>query len=326
MKRRQFIAVLGSTAAWPLVARAQQGEQMRRVGALMFGSEEDPEYHIGLRALREGLQTLGWIEGRNLRMDLRFGDGDLKRLRAHAEELVKLAPDVIVVTSGDGTRTVQQLTRTIPIIFLGVGDPVKGGLVKSIARPEGNATGFTNKFDEIRGKWLELMKEAAPRLARVALLFNAQISSTDFSPYEGAAATLGLTAIRTPFHNAEEIERAIVSFAAEPNGGLVVLPPNPTAENKELIIRLAIQHRLPTIYQTKSFTTDGGMMSYGSDPADVFRNASTYVDRILRGAKPGDLPVQFPTKLQLVVNLKTAKAIGLTIPETLLATADEVIQ
>ncbi len=325
MRRREFIAGLGSAAAWPLAARAQQGERMRRVSTLMFGSKDESEYDVGLRALREGLQTSGWIEGRNLRTDLRFGDGDPKRLRTYAEEFVKLAPDVIVVTSNEGTRTVQQLTRTIPIIFLGVGDPVQGGIVNNLARPEGNATGFTNKFDEIRGKWLELIKEAAPRLTRIALLFNAQIFTGSFS-YEAAAAALGMTTIRIPFRNSEDIERGIVSFAAEPNGGLVVLPPNPAAGNKELIIRLAIQHRLPTIYQVKSFANDGGMMSYGSDPSVVYRSASTYVDRILRGAKPGDLPVQFPTKFELVINLKTAKAIGLEVPPLLLARADEVIE
>jgi len=279
MRRRTFIAGLGSAAAWPLVARAQQEDRVRRVGVLMFGSQDESEYHVGLRALREGLQTSGWIEGRNLRMDLRFGDADPKRLRAYAEEFVKLAPDVMVVTSNRGTRTVQQLTRTIPIIFLGVGDPVLGGIVNNLARPEGNATGFTNKFDEIRGKWLELIKEAAPRLTRVGLLFNEQISTDSFS-YEAAAAALGMTTIRMPFRDAEDIKRAIVSFAAEPNGGLVVMPPNPAAGNKELIILLAIQHRLPTIYQTKTFATDGGMMSYGSDPSVVYRSASTYVDRI----------------------------------------------
>jgi putative ABC transport system substrate-binding protein len=276
MKRREFVVGLGGMATWPLAVRAQQLDRVRRISVLMFASEDEPEYAIGLQALREELQTLGWVESRNLRIDLRFGDSDPKRLHAYAEEFIKQTPDVIVVTSNVRTRTVQELTRTIPIVFLGVRDPVQGGLVRSIARPEGNATGFTNKFDEIRGKWLELMKEAAPRLERVALVRNAQISAPDNFPYEQAAATLGMTAITILYRSAEEIKRAIVSFAAQPNGGLVVVPPNPTAENKKAIIRLALMHRLPTIYQTKTFTIDGGLMSYGSDPADVYRLASTY--------------------------------------------------
>jgi putative tryptophan/tyrosine transport system substrate-binding protein len=326
VRRREFIAGVGGVGAWSLAAEAQPANRVRRVSALIFGSEDEMEYAVGLRALKEGLGASGWNEGHNFRIDIRFADSNLRRLQDYAEELVALSPDVIVVTSSVGARTVKKKTGTIPMVFMGVGDPIADGLVNSIARPRGNATGFTNKFVSIGGKWLELLKEAAPRLQRVAVLLDAQIPRNAVFPFEESAAPVGVSVIRMPYRSTEEIERSMASFAAEPNGGLVLMPPHPSTGNRERIIRTARQLRLPTIYQTRSFAADGGLMSYGSDPVAIYRRASVYVDRILRGAKPSDLPVEFPTKFELVINLKTANALGLTVPETLLATADEVIQ
>src|SRR5258708_36792301 len=276
--------------------------------------------------MREGLAKLGWLEGRNVRFDLRFSDGDPDRLRAHADELVRLAPDVIVVSAGPTTQALLQRTRTIPIVFTNVGDPVAIGLLKNIARPEGNATGITNQYQSFGGKWLELLKEAAPRTARVALIFDAAyLNDQYFGVIDAAAEVLAVKSIRTPYRNAAELERAIDAFAVEPNGGLIMVPPAPTPSNRELIKRIAVKYRLPTFYAAK-YDDAGGMLSYGSDNVELGRIAATYVDRILRGAKVSELPVQFPTKFYLVINLKAAKAIGLTIPESLLLRADEVIE
>jgi putative ABC transport system substrate-binding protein len=328
MRRREFITLLGgAAAAWPLAAGAQQDGRVRRIGILSGRDEADPVTQVQQGALREGLAKLGWIEGRNVRFDLRFSADDPDRLRAHADELVRLAPDVIAVGSLPATRALLQRTRTIPIVFTNVGDPLAGGLLKNIPRPEGNATGITSLFQSIAGKWLELLKEAAPRTARVALIFTPNIVDGGyFAAIDAAAEVLGVKAIRTPYRNAAELERAIDTFAAEPNGGLLMVPPPPSRSNRELINRLALMYRLPTIYPNKYVVAEGGMMSYGADNVEPYRIAASYVDRILRGAKINELPVQFPTRFELVINLKTAKAIGLTISEAFLLRADELIE
>jgi putative tryptophan/tyrosine transport system substrate-binding protein len=329
MRRREFITLLGGTAAaWPLAARAQPDGRSRRVGVLLAGAESDPLIQAYVAALRLRLQQLGWIEGRNLRIDARFNAGELARMRANAQELVGLAPDVIVGGGVAGARALQERTQTIPIVFVQVGDPVASGVVGSIARPEGNTTGITNLFPSIAGKWLELLKEAAPHVTRVALIFNPDFSVTEnyLAAIEAAAAALTVKAIRTPVRSATDIERAIDAFAAEANGGLIQVPPQAVHANRELIVRLARRHRLPAMYNDRLHVADGGLVSYGPDSLDLYRLAASYVDRILRGAKPGDLPVQFPTKFDLVINLKTAKAIGLAIPATLTARADELIE
>jgi putative tryptophan/tyrosine transport system substrate-binding protein len=329
MRRRSFITLLGGAAvAWPLAAKAQQGGRLRRVGVLTSGTERDQVSQAQIAAFRNGLAKVGWVEARNLRIDLRFGGGDANDIRAYAAELVNLAPDVIVASGNAATRAFQQQTQTIPIVITGVGDALANGIVKSIARPEGNTTGVTNLYSSIGGKWLELLKEAAPRVERVALVYNAQVTpDVGFFPtIEEAAPRLAVTAIKTPYRDAVDLVHGIDEFATEPNGGVVVLPPRPADANRRMILRLAAQHQLPTIYQDRAFAAEGGLMSYGSDTANNFRRASYFVDRILRGAKVSELPVEFPTKFELVINLKTAKAIGLTIPETFLVRADEVIE
>jgi putative ABC transport system substrate-binding protein len=329
MRRRAFITCLGGAAVWPLAARGQQGVRVRRIGLLITGPESDPIYQAYMTALREGLEALGWTEGRNLHADARFVGGDSKRVGTYAQELVNLAPDVIVCSGALQTRAVQQQTRTIPIVFVQVGDPVASGVVQNIARPEGNTTGVTNLFLSVTGKWVELLKEVAPGIARVALVFNPEfpVNGNYIAAIEAAAATAGIKATRAPFDNAAEIVCTIDAFAAEPNGGLIVVPPPLAWNDRALILRLALQDRLPVIFDDRLHAVEGALLSYGPNGADLFRRgASTYVDRILRGAKPADLPVQFPTKFDLVVNLKTAKAIGLTVPPALLARADEVIE
>jgi putative ABC transport system substrate-binding protein len=275
----------------------------------------------------DGLAKLGWTEGRNVRFDRRFSDDDPYRMQSQAEALVQRAPDIIVVGSLPATQEVLQRTQTIPIVFHNVGDPVAGGLLKNIARPEGNATGITSVYQSISGKWLELLKEAAPRTTRVALIFNPGIVTENyFAVIDAAAEVLAVRAMRTPYRNAVDLERVIETFASEPNGGLVIVPSPPSDRIRELINRLAVKYRLPTISAGKDYAAEGGMMSYGSDNVEQQRVAASYVDRILRGAKVSDLPVQFPTQFKLVVNLKTAKAMGLTIPESFLLRADEVIE
>ncbi len=327
MRRREFVAGLGAAAAWPLAARAQQGGRMRRIGVLL-NFENDALGKARLALLTQGLGELGWIDGRNVQLDVRWAANNRDRLPTFAMELVDLQPDVILVSSLPVTKAVQLQTRTIPIVFLTVGDPVANALVGSLSRPEGNTTGFTSLFPSIAGKWLELLKEAAPRVARVALLFNPEIVDGNYlPPIESAAAQLLVTAIRTPVRDTIEIGRAIEAFAAEPNGGLILVPPPLFGANQELINRLALRHRLPAIYGSRDSAQPGGLMSYGANPADLYRRGGpSYVDRILRGAKVSDLPVQFPTKFELVINLKTAKAMGLTIPESFLLRADEVIE
>ena len=321
MKRRDFITLLGGVAAaWPLAARAQQEEKVRRIGVLAGTIE--PTW---LAALRDGLAKLGWIEGHNLRIDLRFTLGDPARMRADAVELVSLAPDVIVTTNRPGTAAVQEQTKTIPIVFTAGNDPVSNGLLQNIARPEGNTTGFSSTVDSLLGKRLELLKEAAPHITRVALVFDPQTVNVGFFPsIEAAAPLLDVKAIKTPVRDPLELVRAIDAFAAEPNGGLLVVPVLPEDSYKMLHL-VAAQLRLPAIDSDRPKVADG-LMTYAVDFSDIYRRAAAYVDRILRGTKVSELPVQSPTKFELVINLKTAKALGLTLPPSLLARADEVIE
>ena len=321
MRRREFITLLGgAAAAWPLAVRAQQEEKVRRIGVLAGAIE--PTW---LAALRDGLAKLGWIEGHNLRIDLRFTLGDPARMRADAVELVSLAPDVIVTTNRPATAAVQEQTKTIPIVFTAGNDPVSNGLLQNIARPEGNTTGFSSTVDSLLGKRLELLKEAAPHITRVALVFDPQTVNVGFFPsIEAAAPLLDVQAIKTPVRDPLELVRAIDAFAAEPNGGLLVVPVLPEDSYKMLHL-VAAQHRLPAIDSTRPKVADG-LMTYAVDFSDIYRRAAAYVDRILRGTKVSELPVQSPTKFELVINLKTAKALGLTLPPSLLARADEVIE
>jgi len=327
MRRRDFIRSLGgAAAAWPIAAHAQQGERVRSIGLLGGQPDDDPETRAYLAALREGLAKLGWIEGRNLRIDLRFSSGDPNRMRAYAAELVSLAPEVIVTTSAPATRAAQEQTQTIPIVFTAGNDPVTNGLLQNTARPEGNTTGFTSTVDSLIGKWLELLKEVAPHITRVALVFNPQTVNVGYlRSIEAAAPLPSVQTLKTPVRDPLEMVRTIDAFAAEPNGGLLAVPVLPD-DSYQMLHRLAAQHRLPAMHSNRRFVAAGGLMSYGANFPDNYRRAATYVDRLLRGAKVSELPVQFPTKLELVINLKTAKAIGLSIPEALLLRADEVIE
>jgi len=330
MKRRDFITVLGGAAAWPLVARAQQAEPVRRVGALLDGTKDSPLSQSNIAALRERLAMLGWVEGGNLRVDYRFADGDPDRLAVYAEELVNLRPDLILAITGPAARAVQQRTAVIPIVFMGGGDPASSGLVDNVARPGGNMTGIANFFGSLGGKWLELFKEAVPGLTRVAHVFSANEATANprseiRTSMDAAAARLGVTIVRIEVHNTAEIEPAISAFAAAPHGGLLGTGSASTA-HYEAIRRLALHYRLPLMYGGAAIVEESILMSHGPDALDLVRRAASYVDRMLRGAKPSELPVQYPSKFELVVNLKTAKAIGVTIPEAFLSRADEVIE
>jgi putative tryptophan/tyrosine transport system substrate-binding protein len=328
--RREFIAGVGGVAAMlPFAARAQQQpDRVRRIGVLTLGTEDDPNNRRFAAVLRESLEKAGWIEGRNLRIDLRHAANDPNRLQSDAKQLAGLGLDVIVGFSAAATRALQHETQTIPIVFVYVGDPVNQAIVKSLARPEGNTTGFTNLFASIAGKCVQLLRDAVPSVVRLGLIFNPEIYIFEdyLAEIENSALAAAVNATRTPVRNATEIERAIDAFAAEPNGALFIVPPPLTVPNRQLLHRLAVKHKLPSIYPGSNFTDEGGLMAYTPDIDDVIRGASSYVDRILRGAKVSELPVQFPTKFTLVVNLKTAKAMGLTIPESFLLRADEVIQ
>jgi putative tryptophan/tyrosine transport system substrate-binding protein len=330
MKRREFIALLGgAAAAWPLTVRAQQPERMRRIGVLVgtYG-QTDREGQDRVAVFLDTFRRLGWSDGRNVRIDLRWGAGDTDRSKAFAAELVRSALDVIVVVNNPTLAALQPLTRTIPIVFIQVSDPVGSGFVAGLARPGGNITGFQNFEPTMGGKWLGVLKEAAPNMSRAAVLFGSDIAVNVayLRAAEAVAPSLGLQVAPIDIHAGVEIERAIATFASQPDGGLVVLPnPNATA-NRASIIILAARHRLPAIYPFRFFATEGGLMSYGIDQIDQWRGAATYVDRILRGEKPGDLPVQAPTKFELVINLKTAKATGLQIPPAFPLRADEVIE
>jgi len=327
MKRRQFITLLAGTAAWPLAARAQQAERMRRIGILMVLAD-DPEGQARLAAFSRGLAALGWSDGRNVRIDTRWGAGDADRIRRYATELVALTPDVILAAGGAAVGPLLQATRTVPIVFTGTPDPVGAGFVASLARPGGNATGFTQFEFGISAKWLELLKEIAPRVSRVAVLRDATISAGigQLGAIQSVAPSLGVELTSIDVRDATEIERAVTAFARGSNGGLIVLSSAAGVVHRELIIMLSSQHRLPAVYPQRTFVAGGGLLSYGPDTVDQVRLAVGYVDRILKGEKAADLPVQEATKHELVINLKTAKALGIEVPPMLLARADEVLE
>jgi putative ABC transport system substrate-binding protein len=327
MKRREFITLLGGAAAWPLAARAQQAERRRLIGVLMYVPADDPEGQARLAALAQALKQLGWSDDRNLQTDTRWANAD--DIRRHAAELAALAPDVLV--AGNGTATVTpllQATRTVPIVFVNVIDPVGAGFVASLAQPGGNATGFTIFEYGMSGKWLELLKQIAPRVTRAAVLRDPAVASGigQFGAVQAVAPSLGVELSPVDVRDVGEIERAVTAFARSGNGGLIVTGSALALVHQDPIISLANRHRLPAVYWNRRFVTGGGLISYGPDTIDPFRRAAGYVDRILKGAKPADLPVQAPTKYELLINLKTAKTLGLEVPPPLLARADEVIE
>ena len=332
MKRREFVSLLGgAAAAWPLAARAQRGDRVRLLVAMMGGrnADTDLEGRAWLAAFRQALQELGWVEGRNFRADYRWPSGDLDRMRAIAKEFVDLKPDVMFAGNTPSVEALLRESRTIPIVFANLADPVGTGLIESLARPGGNATGFAGYEYSLAGKWLEMLKEIAPAATRVAILFNpetAPFAQHYLSFIETSAPAFGVTANAASVRSISEMEAAIEAQARAPGGGLVVLPDTFTFSNRALLIALAARHRLPAIYATRGQAIDGGLLSYGPDIVDLYRRAAAYVDRILRGEKPADLPVQNPNKYVLMVNLKTAKALGLTIPDKVMALADEVIE
>jgi putative ABC transport system substrate-binding protein len=332
MRRREFLGVLGSAAAaWPAVARAQQTGPVRRIGVLMGGSKGDSQNEAGLAAFTVALRELGWIDGQNVRIDIRWAAGDVERMRGLAKELVSLQSDVLVGHTTQPVAALQRETRTIPIVFLIVSDPIGSGFVASLPRPGGNITGFINIEDSLGSKWIEVLKEFVPSLARAALMFNPD-TATYFKYYlesfEAAARLRGVEPIAAPVRTAADIERVVASLTERPNAGLAVMPDVAlsTQINRDLIISLAARHRLPTIYPYRYWVGDGGLVSYGIDQVDLYRRVPTYVDRILKGANPAELPVQLPTRFELTVNLKTAKALGLTIAESFLLRADEVLE
>jgi putative ABC transport system substrate-binding protein len=329
MRRREFItAIAGSAVAWPLAARAQQPDKMRRIGVLMQFSADDPEGQRMVAALQQALQRLGWSEGRDVQIDIRWGRNDVDRDRKYAAELIALAPDVIL---GSGTLQVaalQHVTHALPIVFVGVSDPVGAGFIDSLARPGGNVTGFMIFEYSMSGKWLELLKQITPRLTRAAVLRDAinPAGIAQFGAIRATASSLGVDVSPIGVRDDGEIKRALAAFARSADGGLVVTPSAGVSGYRNLIIALAAQYKLPAVYAFRDNVTNGGLISYGPDLVDQFRPAAGYVDRILKGEKPAGLPVQMPTKFELVINLKTAKALGLTIPQSLLASADEVIE
>jgi ABC-type uncharacterized transport system substrate-binding protein len=328
MRRREFITLVGGTAAyWPVAARAQQPERVRRIGGLT-GTADDSITQRRLAAFLQALQQLGWTDGHNVRVDYRWGGGDADRIRKYAAELVALAPDVILSTGGVATERVLQATRTVPIVFVSVPDPVGSGFVDNLSRPGGNATGFTVFEYSLGGKWLELLKELAPRVTRVAVLRDSAITAGigQFVAIQSVASSLGVELSPVNVSDATEIERAVSAFARSSNGGLIVTASALARVHINLIVMLAARHKLPAVYWDRAPVADGGLISYGADLTDQFRLAAGYVDRILKGEKPADLPVQASTKYELVINLKTAKALGLTVPQSLLARADEVIE
>jgi ABC-type uncharacterized transport system substrate-binding protein len=330
MRRRDFISFLGGAVAIPIAAHAQQGEPMRRIGVL-FGAgmdTDDLDMQSRLGAFQQRLQQLGWINGKNVRIDIRAGAGDADRLRRYANELVAFAPDVIVTTGAAAVAPTLKATRSIPVVFNGVVDPVGAGFVDSLAKPGGNATGFVSFEYGLSTKWPELLKEIAPRVTRIAVVRDPDISAGtgQFGAIQAAALSIGVDLVAVSPREADEMERAIAAFARTPNGGLITTSSALSVVRRDLIIRLAAKHKLPAIYYRRLFPNSGGLMSYGPDVIDLFRVAADYVDRILKGEKPADLPVQAPNKYELVINLKTAKALGLTVPPSLLARADELIE
>jgi ABC-type uncharacterized transport system substrate-binding protein len=330
MKRREFITLLGGAAAtWPVLARAQQRERVRRIGVLMALAANDPDAQVRITAFVQGLQQLGWVDGRNVHIDTRWATTNNDELRRHAAELVALAPDVIV--AGSGTATIApllQATRTVPIVFAVAVDPVGAGFVASLARPGANATGFTTFEYSFSGKWLELLKEIAPRVTRVAVLRDPSIASGigQFGAIQAVAPSLQMELSAVDVRDTDEIERAVTTFVRSTNGGMIVTPSPAASRHSNRIIALAARHRLPAIYAWRFYAAAGGLVSYNADLADEYRKTAGYVDRILRGEKPADLPVQASTKYELIINLKTAKALGLDLPASVLARADEVIE
>ncbi len=328
MRRREFIRLLGGAAtAWPLAARAQP-ERVRRIGVLMSFSKSDPEAQAFLSAFVQALAPLGWTDGRNVRIDARWAGGEANQLKAHAVELVSLKPDAILVAGTLGLLSLRKETRSIPIVFVQVGDPVESGLVASLARPGGNITGFTTFEHAMGGKWLEVLKEIAPRIGRVLVILSPENATHPglLRALETAAPSSGVQVTAARVRDAGDIERAVNAFAPSPDAGLIVLPDAVTFVHRDLIVASAARHRLPAIYAFRHFAKSGGLISYGYDPVDLYRRAASYVDRILQGASPADLPIQAPTKFELVINLKTAKALGLDVPPSVLARADEVIE
>jgi putative ABC transport system substrate-binding protein len=329
MSRREFITLLGGVAvAWPLAARAQQRDVVRRVAILISGGEADPEMQARVAAIRERLDNLGWSEGRNVRIDVRFAGGDPDRHSSLARALVALQPDAIIAYSTPIAAALRRESRTIPIVFVNVSDPIGSGLVASLARPGGNLTGFMLYEEGISGKWLAMLKEIAPQLTRAALIANPKTTPYDYfvRTAKAAASSLAVEVVPNPIENVADIERVIESLARLPNGGLVFLPDSTSIQHRDLVVVLAARHRLPAVYAFRFFVAAGGLMSYGTDVIQQYREAAAYVDRILRGAKPADLPVQAPTKYETVLNLKTAKSLGLEVPSSLLVRADEVIE
>ena len=330
MRRREFISVLGGAAvAWPLGVRAQQAQEMRRVGALLVSGANDPEAKVWIRAFQEELQRLGWEQGRNIQIEYRLAGSDEHRLRTGAAELVGMRPDVLFTAGTPALVALSQETRSLPIVFVQVADPIKLGLITSLARPGGNITGFVTVEHTFVGKWLELLKDIAPGRNRVAAILDPDNPSSQllyFRGIEDAAPSLGMHLTRADVRNADDIERVMNAFAQQPNGAFVVIPTAVTILHRDLIIALAARHRLPAIYPYRIFAVSGGLISYGVDLSESYRQAASYVGRILKGAKPGDLPVQLASKFELVVNLKTAKALGLAIPEPFLQHADEIIE
>jgi putative tryptophan/tyrosine transport system substrate-binding protein len=328
LRRREFITLLGGAAAWPLAARAQQGEQMRRIGVLMNIPSNDEEGQARVTAFAQALQKLGWTEGRNARTDTRWAADDADRYRKYSEELVALTPDVILASGSPSVAALLQVTRSVPIVFANVIDRVGAGFVTSMARPRGNATGFIAFEYSISGKWLELLKEITPNLTRVAVLREPSLAAGigQFAAIQSAAASSGVELSAIDSRDAGDIERALAEFAQEPNGGVIIAASSSAVTHRQLIISLAMRYRLPNVYPFRYYPASGGLASYGHDTISDFKRAAAYVDRILKGEKPADLPVQAPTKYELVINLKTAKALGLEIPPTLLARADEVIE
>jgi ABC-type uncharacterized transport system substrate-binding protein len=325
--RREFITLLGGAAAWPLAAHAQQPERMRRVGVLMPFVAGDPEAQLRSTVLAQSLQQSGWTVGRNLQIDYRFPGGEADRIRQYAAELVALAPDVILTVGSIAVAPMQQATRTIPIVFTGLTDPVGAGIVQSLARPGGNATGFTNFEYSMSGKWVELLKQIAPNVTRAAVLRDptAAAGIGQFAAIQSVAQSLGVELTPVTVRDTAELERSMAAFARSANGGMISTAGG-TAFRRDIIIRLASRHKLPAVYPFRYYAKDGGLITYGPDTLDPVRRAAEYVNRILKGEKAADLPVQAPTKYELVINLKTAKALGLDVPPSLLARADEVIE
>src|SRR5215475_14466944 len=321
MRRREFITLIGGAATWPLAASGQQAERVRRIGMLM-GVADDREGQARVTALKQGLQELGWTDGRNIQIETRFGVADAGRIRDQAAELVALAPDVIVGQTTPVVRALRQATSSIPIVVATVNDPVEQGFVSSLAHPGGNITGFSFIDFQMVGKWLEMLKEAAPSVTRAALMFNPDTAPHYYvylRSFEAMPRSVAVEVTAAPVRDTTEVEEAIAKLGRDPTGGLIVAPDAFTVLHHQLLIRLAQQHRLPAVYAYRTYVPQGALMSYGPDPYDNFRRSASYVDRILKGAKPADLPVQQPTKFELAINLKTVKALGLTVPETLLA-------